>query len=81
MVVIAPSPVVDGIGAAVVVLLPFRALLLFMTLRALSAAVGAVFTKVAVSLRGTAFCVAVAASCGVTPTVVAAEAAPIGAGV
>lgn len=53
----------------------------FITLRALSAAVGDVLTKVAVSLRGTAFCVALAASCGETPIVVGAEAAAMGAGV
>ena len=85
---IAPLPVLERMGAAVVVELPVVAaagvgvvLLSFMTLRALSAAVGAVCTSVPVSLRGTAFCVAVAASCGVTPIVVGAEAVPIGAGV
>lgn len=51
------------------------------TALAFSSADGEVRTTVAVSLRGTAFCVAWAASCGVTPTVVGVEAAVIGAGV
>ena len=74
-------------GATVVAVLPFVVVVVvvvvvgasFIVLRALSAADGAVCTRVAVSLRGTAFWVAIAASCGVTPMVVVAEAAPIGA--
>ena len=70
---------VERTGATVVAL-PFVVVVVsFIVLRALSAADGAVCTRVAVSLRGTAFSVAIAASCGVTPMVVVAEAAPIGA--
>ena len=47
---------------------------------AFSSAVGEVRTTVAVPLRCTAFLVASAASCGVTPTLVGLEAAGMGAG-
>jgi hypothetical protein len=57
----------------VAVVFPFSASL------ALVAGEGAVRTTVAVSLRGTACCVAFAASCGLTPMVVGAEAFGAGA--
>ena len=85
MVVIGRLLGVERTGATVVAVLPFVVVVVvvvgasFIVLRALSAADGAVCTRVAVSLRGTAFSVAIAASCGVTPMVVVAEAAPIGA--
>lgn len=69
----AAVPVVPLAGAAVV--LPPRAPL------ARCAGEGAVRTTVAVSLRGTACWVAVAASCGVTPTVAGADAPAAGAAV
>lgn len=68
-VAVVPAPVVA-------VVLPFSAAL------ALLAGEGAVRTTVAVSLRGTACCVAFAASCGLTPrVVVGAEAFGAGAAV
>jgi hypothetical protein len=62
-----------AVGAAVV--LPVMASL------AWAAGEGAVRTKVPVSLRGTAFLRASAASCGVTPTVAGVEAVAAGAAV
>jgi hypothetical protein len=57
---------------------PLAALLLTASL-ARAAGEGAVRTTVAVSLRGTAWRLAVAASCGVTPTVAGADAPAAGA--
>ena len=54
----------DALVAAVVLFVP-------VALRVASTALGEVRTTVAVSLRGTAFLVASAAACGVTPTAVA----------
>lgn len=64
---------VVAVGVAVV--------LLVMASLALAAGEGAVRTKVPVSLRGTAFLRASAASCGVTPTVAGVEAVAAGAAV
>lgn len=68
-------------GALVVVVLLVDFVSSAITALAFSSAEGEVRTNVAVSLRGTAFCVASAASWGVTPTLVGVEAAVMGAGV
>jgi hypothetical protein len=78
----APLPVVPVVAALVPVAAveaPLAALLTASLARA--AGEGAVRTTVAVSLRGTAWRLAVAASCGVTPMVDGAEAPAAGAAV
>jgi hypothetical protein len=76
---VAAAPVPDGVAALFVVAVlpefPFSAPL------ARAAGEGAVRTTVAVSLRGTAFRLASVASCGDTPIVDGADAAPAGAAV
>ena len=69
--------------AAVPPVLPAGALVVLPLMASLARCVGAgaVRTTVAVSLRGTACWVAVAASCGVTPTVAGADAPAAGAAV
>ena len=74
--------VVSGVVAVVAVVAVGAAVVLpVMASLAWAAGEGAVRTKVPVSLRGTAFLRASAASCGVTPTVAGVEAVAAGAAV
>ena len=74
LVLLAPlAPLVPLGMAAVLPVLVLVLVELSMAALALSTADGEVRTTVPVSLRGTAFCVASAAFCGVTPTVLGVE--------